>query len=50
MEFDLENPLIIGEDDSIAVLFDAEADHMSPFAGNLNQSSRQDAVDSIAQV
>ena len=50
MEFDLENPLISNEEDSISDLFGAESDHMSPFAGNLNQSSRQEALSIILQV
>ncbi|ONK74654.1 uncharacterized protein A4U43_C03F8760 [Asparagus officinalis] len=49
MEFDLENPLISNEDDLISDLFAAESDHMSSFAGNVTQASRQNAVSLIIQ-
>ncbi|XP_008800348.1 cyclin-D6-1-like [Phoenix dactylifera] len=56
MEFDLENPLMISDEeqdcfsDSIAALFAVESDHMSPLAGgHLDLSARRDAVSLILQ-
>lgn len=57
MEFDLENPLTISDEeqhrfsDPIEALFAAESDHMSPLAsGHLDVSARRDAVSVILQV
>ncbi|XP_038973916.1 cyclin-D6-1 isoform X2 [Phoenix dactylifera] len=54
--FDLENPLTSADEeqhpfsDSIAALFAAESDHMSPIAGgHLDLSARRDAVSLILQ-
>lgn len=49
MDFDLENPFIRDDEDSILDLFASESDHMSPFHGDTNLPSRQSAVSLIIQ-